>query len=107
MARLPLLRQGAPRRACTGGPAWTHAPRVTLACLTSRLTSCPLAHMPRAHTHTHMRIPRSLRPRPPAPQVLKDIPLYVVTEEKIGLLGTREQAIRIAEELRADTNIAT
>jgi hypothetical protein len=39
--------------------------------------------------------------------VLKDIPLYVVTEEKIGLLGTREQAIRIAEELRADTTIAT
>jgi glucokinase len=40
-------------------------------------------------------------------KVLKDIPLYVVTEEKIGLLGTREQAIRIAEELRADVTIAT
>lgn len=40
-------------------------------------------------------------------KVLKDIPLYVVTEEKIGLLGTREQAIRIAEELRADSTIAS
>lgn len=39
--------------------------------------------------------------------VLKDIPLYVVTEEKIGLLGTREQAIRIAEEMRAELTIAT
>lgn len=33
-----------------------------------------------------------------APQVLKDIPLYVVTEEKCGLLGTREQAIHLAAE---------
>ena len=48
---------------------------------------------------------------PPVPsalfQVLKDIPLYVVTEEKLGLLGTREQAIRIAEALRADKIIAS
>ena len=35
-------------------------------------------------------------------KVLKDVPLYVVTEEKIGLLGTREQAICIAVELRAE-----
>lgn len=40
-------------------------------------------------------------------QVLKDIPLYVVTEEKVGLLGTREQAIRMAEEVLADATIAT
>lgn len=42
-----------------------------------------------------------------AKQVLKHTPLYVVTEEKVGLLGTREQAIRIAEELRADVTIAS
>lgn len=40
-------------------------------------------------------------------KVLKDIPLFVVTEEKIGLLGTREQAIRIAQGLAMDRTIAT
>ena len=44
---------------------------------------------------------------PSCQQVLKHTPLYVVTEEKVGLLGTREQAIRIAEELRADVTIAS
>ncbi len=28
-------------------------------------------------------------------KVLKDIPLYVITNDKIGLLGTREQAIQL------------
>ena len=48
-------------------------------------------------------------PRPPAapPQVLKDIPLYVVTNDKVGLLGTRECAIRIVERMREDLTIAT
>lgn len=40
-------------------------------------------------------------------KVLKDIPLYVVTEEKIGLLGTREQAIRIAQDVVMERTIAT
>jgi hypothetical protein len=40
-------------------------------------------------------------------QVLKDVPLYVVTEEKIGLLGTREEAIRLAEDVVAELQIAT
>lgn len=52
-------------------------------------------------------LPLSCLPHPPAKQVLKHTPLYVVTEEKVGLLGTREQAIRLAEELRADVTIAT
>lgn len=49
----------------------------------------------------------ALLPSPPAWQVLKDIPLYVVTEEKIGLLGTREQAIRIAQDVVLEKTIAT
>jgi len=40
-------------------------------------------------------------------QVLKDIPLYVITEEKIGLLGTREQAIRLAQDAAMERTIAT
>ncbi|PSC71239.1 glucokinase [Micractinium conductrix] len=40
-------------------------------------------------------------------KVLKDIPLYVVTEEKLGLLGTREQAIRIAQEIAMERTIAS
>ena len=49
--------------------------------------------------------PRS--PTLPHSQVLKDIPLYVVTEEKLGLLGTREQAIRIAQEIAMERTIAS
>lgn len=40
-------------------------------------------------------------------QVLKDIPLYVVTNDKVGLLGTRECAIRIVEQMREELTIAT
>ena len=101
MVRLALPRQGA-----LAGAARLGVP----ACICHLLPGAaqfPLAHClptvpPYSPAHTHS---------PPCvallPQVLKDIPLYVVTEEKIGLLGTREQAIRIAEELRADTTIAT
>lgn len=35
-------------------------------------------------------------------KVLKRIPLYVVLEEKVGLLGTREQAIRLLLQERED-----
>lgn len=40
-------------------------------------------------------------------QVLKHIPLYVVTNDKVGLLGTRECAIRIVEQMREELTIAT
>lgn len=40
-------------------------------------------------------------------KVLKDIPLYVVTNDKVGLLGTRECAIRIVEQMREELTIAT
>lgn len=53
--------------------------------------------------HQHDRLPAPLGPF----QVLKDVPLYVVTEEKIGLLGTREEAIRLAEAVVAELQIAT
>lgn len=31
-------------------------------------------------------------------QVLRRVPLYVVTEERIGLLGAREQAAKLVEQ---------
>ncbi|KAI7839959.1 hypothetical protein COHA_006352, partial [Chlorella ohadii] len=40
-------------------------------------------------------------------KVLKHIPLYVVTNDKVGLLGTRECAIRIVEQMREELTIAT
>ena len=121
MARLPLPRQGAPAWAW-GLPAWDACRHDTNTSACLGLPAClpcvPLSHRPTgphpAHAHplphTQTRCSAFLSPpAPPCPplQVLKDIPLYVVTEEKIGLLGTREQAIRIAEELRAETAIAT
>lgn len=40
-------------------------------------------------------------------KVLKYIPLYVVLEEKVGLLGCREQAIQQLQEIRDDLTIST
>lgn len=40
-------------------------------------------------------------------KVLKDIPLYVVMEEKVGLIGTREAAIRALQIIKDDVYIST
>lgn len=40
-------------------------------------------------------------------KVLRDIPLYVVLEERVGLLGTREQAIQLVQMAKDDVYIAT
>ena len=62
--------------------------------------SCPSVSFPRHQ-------PCSCPPHLPPMQVLKDIPLYVVTNDKVGLLGTRECAIRIVEQMREELTIAT
>jgi glucokinase len=40
-------------------------------------------------------------------KVLKDIPLYVVLEERVGLIGSREQAIQLVQMARDDVYIST
>ena len=40
-------------------------------------------------------------------KVLKDIPLYVVLEERVGLIGSREQAIQLVKMAEDDVFIAT
>jgi glucokinase len=36
--------------------------------------------------------------RPQFHEILKTVPLYVVTNTKVGLLGSREYALRLADE---------
>ena len=40
-------------------------------------------------------------------RVLKDVPLYVVLEERVGLIGSREQAIQLVQMTKDDVFIAT
>lgn len=109
------LRSGARPRCCL----WTQA-----CCRKEQVTASACG---RPETLTPPRRPRPGRPRQVMERVqaggvleaflwrasrfhdkvLKHVPLYVVTEEKLGLLGTREEAIRVLQDLQSDTGIAT